>query len=106
MDAAEHLSTRDVPVADVSAWPSPCASFPPPPLSSRQGTTGVHIVLDPQTVDLTEACSCFDLRLPFADLPPRYGTACKCVYMGIYMGMQPCVRPDPTQLSRHPAQSR
>ena len=41
------------------------------PLSPRvkeiQGTTGVHIVLDPQSEDVADALSTFDLRLPLSD---------------------------------------
>ena len=37
-----------------------------------QGTTGVHIVLDPQSGDLVETTACFDLRLPFSDLPSSH----------------------------------
>ena len=32
-----------------------------------QGTTGVHILLDPQIEDTSEALSAFDLRLPISE---------------------------------------
>lgn len=32
-----------------------------------QGTTGVHIILDPQPDDVSEAISKFDLRLPISE---------------------------------------
>ena len=45
-----------------------------------QGTTGVHIVLDPQPEDLADTLSNFDLRLPLTETThnksyvTRYGT--------------------------------
>ena len=36
-----------------------------------QGSAGAHIVLDPHLDDLSESLSCFDIRLPFSDIPVR-----------------------------------
>ena len=58
-----------------------------------QGTTGVHILLDPQSDDTSEALSAFDLRLPISESSsqskgygPRYGSGSTVIGRGYSVG--------------------